>query len=193
MREGLLRTSIRMSWGREFSTFVENQDPRERMKQGDRLLCVLDDWYRSLPASYQPVNVTMNANPNTVFPPIWIHPMTHAGAIQMYHFARTAVMLNQPTMGGTWNLHATVKTVCGIANSCQEHEPAMAFVNVQALFAGQSIRNLVVIVTNHFQVGRFVRSSEMRNELLSILSKMLRISGFPAKRLIARLKKDWEE
>lgn len=179
---------------------LSDQDPRERMKQGDRLLCVLDDWYRSLPASYQPVNVTMNANPNTVFPPIWIHPMTHAGAIQMYHFARTAVMLNQPTMGGLGTymqrekqLTESVKTVCGIANSCQEHEPAMAFVNVQALFAGQSIRNLVVIVTNHFQVGRFVRSSEMRNELLSILSKMLRISGFPAKRLIARLKKDWEE
>jgi hypothetical protein len=64
--------------------------------------------------------------------------------MQMYHLARTAVLLNQPTMGGLSTymqrekqLTESVKMVCGIANSCQENEPAMAFVNVQALFAGQ--------------------------------------------------------
>ncbi|KAJ5762850.1 hypothetical protein N7533_001531 [Penicillium manginii] len=68
--------------------------------------------------------------------------------------------------------------VCGIANSCQENEPAMAFVNVQALFA----------------VGQFVRLPEMREELLNVLDHMLRISGFPSKGLlVARLKKCWEE
>ncbi|RJE25601.1 hypothetical protein PHISCL_02068 [Aspergillus sclerotialis] len=160
-----------------------NQDPRDKIEQGDRLLRALDDWHRILPASYQPVTVATNPGSNTVFPQIWIHPPNHAGAMQMYHFARATVLLNQPTMGGLnayllrdKQLTESVKTVCGIANSCQEHESAMAFINVQALFG----------------VGQFVRSPEMQNELLRILDNMVRISKFPAKGLVARLKKAWE-
>ncbi|CAI7664073.1 unnamed protein product [Penicillium manginii] len=164
---------------------LPNQDPRDRIDQGDRLLSALADWYRILPISYQPVTVATSPTSNTLFPPIWIHPTNHAGAMQMYHLARTAVLLNQPTMGGLSTymqrekqLTESVKIVCGIANSCQENEPAMAFVNVQALFA----------------VGQFVRLPEMREELLNVLDHMLRISGFPSKGLlVARLKKCWEE
>jgi hypothetical protein len=123
---------------------LPNQDPRDRIDQGDRLLSALADWYRILPVSYQPVTVATSPTSNPLFPPIWIHPTNHAGAMQMYHLARTAVLLNQPTMGGLSTymqrekqLTESVKMVCGIANSCQENEPAMAFVNVQALFAGQ--------------------------------------------------------
>lgn len=122
---------------------LPDQDPREKIKQGDRLLCALDDWHQILPASYQPVTVTTDTASTSMFPPIWIHPMNHAGAMQMYHFARTAVLLNQPTLGGLSTymqrekqLTESVKTVCGIANACQENEPAKAFVNVQALFGG---------------------------------------------------------
>ncbi|KAB8218594.1 hypothetical protein BDV33DRAFT_122464 [Aspergillus novoparasiticus] len=167
------------------SSETSNHDPRHRIEQGDRLLCALDDWYRVLPASYQPVTVAMDPALNTtVFPPVWIHPPSHAGAMQMYNFARATVLLNQPTMGGLnayclrdKQLSECVKMVCGIANACREHEFAMAFVNVQALFG----------------VGQFVRSPEMRGELLCILEKMLRISKFPARGLIAELKKVWQE
>ena len=121
-----------------------NKDPRHRIQQGDRLLRALDDWHRVLPASYQPVTVAMDSASNTVFPSIWIHPPNHAGAMQMYHFARATVLLNQPTMGGLNDyclrdkqLSESVKVVCGIANACQEHESAIAFVNVQALFGGR--------------------------------------------------------
>lgn len=123
-----------------------NQDPRDKIEQGDRLLRALDDWHRILPASYQPVTVATSPGSNAVFPQIWIHPPNHAGAMQMYHFARATVLLNQPTMGGLnayllrdKQLTESVKTVCGIANSCQEHESAMAFINVQALFGGRSL------------------------------------------------------
>ncbi|KAE8131634.1 hypothetical protein BDV38DRAFT_288507 [Aspergillus pseudotamarii] len=167
------------------SSETSNQDPRHRIEQGDRLLCALDDWYRVLPASYQPVTVAMDPPSNTtVFPPVWIHPPSHAGAMQMYNFARATVLLNQPTMGGLnayclrdKQLSECVKMVCGIANACQEHEFAMAFVNVQALFG----------------VGQFVRSPERRGELLHILEKMLRISKFPARGLVAELRKVWQE
>ncbi|CAG7936283.1 unnamed protein product [Penicillium nalgiovense] len=160
-----------------------NKDPRHRTQQGDRLLRALDDWHSVLPDSYQPVTVATDSGSNTVFPSIWIHPPNHAGAMQMYHFARATVLLNQPSMGGLnayclreKQLGESVKVVCGIANACQEHEPAIAFVNVQALFG----------------VGQFVRSSEMQHELLRILKRMLRISKFPGKGLVARLQRVWQ-
>ncbi|KAJ5465491.1 hypothetical protein N7530_009278 [Penicillium desertorum] len=142
-----------------------NKDPRHRTQQGDRLLRALADWHSVLPASYQPVTVTTDSGSNTVFPSIWIHPPNHAGAMQMYHFARATKQLSE-----------SVKVVCGIANACQEHESAVAFVNVQALFG----------------VGQFVRSSEMQRELLRILERMLRISKFPGKGLVAKLQKAWQ-
>ncbi|GKZ31077.1 hypothetical protein AbraIFM66950_011136 [Aspergillus brasiliensis] len=161
-----------------------HQDPRERIEQGDRLLNALDEWYRILPASYQPVTVAVSPGSSSVFPPIWIHPPNHAGAMQMYHFAKATVLLNQPTLGGLnaylhrdKQLTESVKTVCGIANSCQEYDCAMAFINVQALFG----------------VGQFVRAPEMREELLRILDNMLRISKFPAKGLVARLQRVWQD
>jgi hypothetical protein len=140
---------------------LPSQDPRDRIEQGDRLLRALEDWYNILPASYQPVTVATNPGSNTMFPPIWIHPPNHAGAMQMYHFARATVLLNQPTLGGLnayllreKQLTESVKMVCGIANSCQENESAMAFVNVQALFGGKCLASswcltdLVAILTN---------------------------------------------
>ncbi|KAJ5363403.1 hypothetical protein N7541_004247 [Penicillium brevicompactum] len=163
---------------------LSDQDPRERINNGDRLLHTLDEWYRVLPSSYQPVAITKDQKFTAMFPSIWIHPPNHAGAMQMYHFARAIVLLNQPTLGGLnaymqreKELTESVKMVCGIANSCQSHEPAKAFVNVQALFG----------------VGQFVRSPEVRDELLRILNEMLKISKFPAREVVARLKKVWLE
>ncbi|KAI9370346.1 hypothetical protein BJX61DRAFT_544718 [Aspergillus egyptiacus] len=187
-----------------------SQDPRHRIEQGDRLLRALDDWKRVLPDSYQPVTVAMDSERargvgqfpstsphssswsgtveqspgrNTVFPPVWIHPASHAGAMQMYHFAKCVVLLNQPTMGGLQayrqrerQLSESVQMVCGIANACQEHDSAVAFVSVQTLFG----------------VGQFVQSSEMRVELLRTLENMMRISKFPAKGLVDELQTVWQ-
>ncbi|RDW64385.1 Zn(II)2Cys6 transcription factor [Aspergillus mulundensis] len=195
----------------------QDQDPRARIEQGDQLLRALDDWYRALPPSYQPVAAaaldpqigtvrrassimpstspadstswaadgTGAQEPSTVYiPPVWIHPANHAGAMQMYHFAKAVVLLNQPTMGGLnayvarqKQLGESVQMVCGIANACQEHESAIAFVNVQALFA----------------VGQFVQSPAMRVELIRTLENMLRISKIPANGLVAELKRVWQE
>ncbi|KAI9040021.1 Zn(II)2Cys6 transcription factor [Aspergillus affinis] len=160
-----------------------DRDPRPRIGHGDRLLRALDDWYRVLPASYQPVTISEGGSQAT-FPSIWIHPPSHAGAMQMYSFARAIVLLNQPTRGGLnayrqreKELTDSVKMVCGIASACGDHDSAMAFVNVQALFG----------------VGQFVRSQEMRSELLRILEKMLRISKFPARGLVGELNSLWQE
>lgn len=176
------------------------QDPRQRIEQGDRLLRTLDEWYRVLPASYEPVDVGMSPESNTVFPPIWVHPPNHAGAIQMYHFSRAIVLLNQPSMGGLnayvqrdKQLDESVRIVCGIANACQDNEPAIAFVNVQALYGGESSLDIGLTFTNKCLVGQYVRSPEMRDEILRLLARMLRISRFPGKGLSARLQQGWQE
>ncbi|EEU34005.1 uncharacterized protein NECHADRAFT_1963, partial [Fusarium vanettenii 77-13-4] len=159
-----------------------DQDIRQRIEHGNKLLQALEDWNRILPSSYRPV--TSATGSQTKFQSIWFHPPNHAGAIQMYHFAKAVVLLNQPTTGGLNAyrqrqkcLNESLHMVCGIANACREGEPAMAFVNVQAIFA----------------VGQCVQMPEKQAELLEILGRMLEISKFPASGLVEELKSVWKE
>ncbi|KAI1022228.1 hypothetical protein LB504_007235 [Fusarium proliferatum] len=171
-----------------------SQDIQQKIEHGDRLLQALENWYRVLPPSYKPVMVT--TEPNTInrasstsesqtrFQPIWFHPPNHAGAMQMYHFSKAIVLLNQPSTGGLnayrqrqKSLNESLHMVCSIANACQKGEPAMAFVNVQAIFA----------------VGQCVQMPEKQAALLDTLDRMLEISKFPAAGLVADLKRTWQE
>jgi hypothetical protein len=144
-------------------------DIQQRIDNGNRLLQTLSDWYTTLPPSYRPLDHgsrqeaedtsilagaqgstpgAMSHHPSEpsgpIFQPIWIHPPNFAGAIQMYHFARAAVLLNQPTTGGVAayrrrqrTLNESLHTICGIANSSRPTDHAMAFVNVQAVYASE--------------------------------------------------------
>ncbi|KAI8713837.1 Zn(2)-C6 fungal-type domain-containing protein [Fusarium sp. LHS14.1] len=168
-----------------------DQDIRQRIEHGNRLLQALEDWHCILPSSYKSVSVkakpdqtSPTSNSQAKFQPIWFHPPNHTGAMQMYHFAKAVVLLNQPTTGGlnTYRqrqkcLNESLHMVCGIANACREGEPAMAFVNVQAIFA----------------VGQCVQIPEKQAELLDTLDRMLEISKFPASGLLEELKSVWQE
>ncbi|TDZ41570.1 hypothetical protein CTRI78_v009524 [Colletotrichum trifolii] len=119
-----------------------------------------------------------------IFEPIWFHPPSHAGAMQMYHFARSVVLLAQPSTGGLGAyrrrqklLNESLHTVCGIANACQDNDFAMAFLNVQVVFA----------------VGQCAQMREKQAEMLEILRKSVAISRFPAKGLTEELDKIWRE
>lgn len=131
-----------------------SQDIQQKIEHGNRLLQALENWHRVLPHSYKPVMITTEPNTmnrasstsesQTRFQPIWFHPPNHAGAMQMYHFSKAIVLLNQPSTGGLnayrqrqKALNESLHMVCSIANACQRGEPAMAFVNVQAIFAGK--------------------------------------------------------
>jgi hypothetical protein len=131
-----------------------SQDIQQKIEHGNRLLQALENWYHILPCSYKPVMVTtehdtMSRTPSTSksqtrFRSVWFHPPNHAGAMQMYHFSKAIVLLNQPSTGGLnayrqrqKGLNESLNMVCSIANACQRGEPAMAFVNVQAIFAGK--------------------------------------------------------
>lgn len=62
----------------------------------------------------------------------------------MFHFGRIVVLINQPTRGGMSEfmrrqrlLDESVETICGIALMHQANDLPSAFVNYQALYAGE--------------------------------------------------------
>ena len=127
----------------DYAANEKQYDMNIRIDQGDKLLQALDDWYRILPPSFQPIYAS-SIPQSGLFTPIWIHPPSFAAAIQMYHFARIVVLINQPSLGGMNEfsrrqrlLDESVETICGIALMHQGTDLPSAFVNYQALYAGE--------------------------------------------------------
>jgi len=127
----------------DFAANEKHYEMNIRIDQGDKLLQALGDWYRSLPSSFQPVYTSPETR-SGLFAPIWIHPPAYAAAIQMFHFARIVVLINQPSIGGMSEfrhrqrlLDESVETICGIAMMHQRTDLPSAFVNSQALYAGR--------------------------------------------------------
>lgn len=127
----------------DFAANEKHYEMSIRIDQGDKLLRALEDWYRILPSSFQPI-YAHSAPQSGLFAPIWIHPPSYAAAIQMFHFARIVVLINQPSLGGMSEfsrrqrlLDESVETICGIAMMHQGNDLPSAFVNYQALYAGE--------------------------------------------------------
>ena len=127
----------------DFAANEKHCEMNIRIDQGDKLLQALDDWYRILPPSFQPI-YAQSAPQSGLFTPIWIHPPSYAAAIQMFHFARIVVLINQPSIGGMSEfsrrqrlLDESVETICGIALMHQGSDLPSAFVDYQALYAGE--------------------------------------------------------
>lgn len=129
----------------DFAANEKHYDMNIRIEQGEKLFQALEDWYRMLPSSFHPI-YTLPPNENTLFTPIWVHPPSFAAAIQMFHFARIVVLINQPSMGGMNAfrqrqrfLDESVETVCGIAVMHQTHGSTSAFLDSKALYAGKFV------------------------------------------------------
>lgn len=127
----------------DFAANEKKYDVTIRISQGDKLLQALDDWYQILPSSFRPI-YKEHPTESTMFAPIWIHPPSYAGAIQMFHFGRIIVLINQPSVGGVLEyrqrqrlLDESVETICGIAMAQQGKDLPSASVNFQALYAGK--------------------------------------------------------
>lgn len=114
------------------------------MDQSRKLTQALTDWYSILGSSFQPIYKPVLPAPDSFFSPIWIHPPSHAAAIQTYHFSRIIVAINEPSLGGMEDmrnrqrlLNDSVETICGIASTHQAKEIPSAMINVQALYVGE--------------------------------------------------------
>jgi hypothetical protein len=148
---------------------IDHQDLRQRIDRGNHLLQCLQEWHDILPASFAPMTssaplpaislqglagftpdsstpypAVQNAGESSIFPPVWIHPPNHAAGMQMYHFARSLVLLSQPSTGDLVEfrrrqkqLNDSLHMICGISNACHDDDAAMALVNCQALYASK--------------------------------------------------------
>ncbi|KAF9729407.1 hypothetical protein PMIN06_005877 [Paraphaeosphaeria minitans] len=165
----------------DYAANEKHYDLNIRIDQGDKLLQALDDWHRILPPSFQPIYVYSTPQPG-LFTPIWIHPPSYAAAIQMFHFARIVVLINQPSLGGMNEfsrrqrlLDESVESICGIALMHQGNDLPSAFVNHQALYAA----------------GLCVQTPVKQSAVLQLLEKTLEITKFPPKTLLDDLARYW--
>lgn len=123
---------------------VKKYDVNTRIDQGKKLTQALNDWYNILGTSFQPIYKPALPGPDSFFSPIWIHPPSHAAAIQTYHFSRIIVAINEPSLGGMNDMRArqrcldeSIRTICGITNTHQGKEIPSAMINARALYAGK--------------------------------------------------------
>lgn len=140
-----------------FAASEKEGDIVTHIEQGSKLFQALEDWYRILPSSYQPISTSaLNSDPDNpvhdIFSPIWIHPPSYAAATQTYHFARIILLLHQPFTGGLVAyrnrqkmLEESVDKICGIATAEQAKELPSAFVNFQALYAGEEALIMITV------------------------------------------------
>lgn len=135
----------------QFAATPKEQNITEYIEAGATLMRMLDAWKRCLPQSFEPIRIAgtystpRSASESYSLAPIWIHPPAHAAAIQMYHFSRIVMVLNQPSIGGL-NVYQTrfkmlresTTMICGIAAAQQSQNQPSAFVSFQAVYAGKS-------------------------------------------------------
>lgn len=121
---------------------VESQDLGQRLEEGNNLLQTLEDWFAVLPRSYDPIPIAGESD--AVFKPIWIHPPSHAAAIQTYCLAKILILLNKPSAGSVSAYHEcqnmlrdASSTICGLAKAPHATDPASSFVSFQCLFGGK--------------------------------------------------------
>jgi hypothetical protein len=135
----------------QFAATTKNKHITEYIEAGTTLMNNLKAWKSCLPTSFEPIHIASSCSSpryssgSTSLTPIWIHPPAHAAAMQMYHFSRIVMVLNQPSMGGLNNyqtrfkmLRESTNIICGIAVSQQSQNLPSAFVGFQAVYAGRS-------------------------------------------------------
>lgn len=122
---------------------VKKYDVDTRIDQARKLTQALNDWFNILGSSFQPIYKPVSSAHDGFVSPIWIHPPSHAAAVQTYHFSRIIVAINEPSVGGVEDLRNrqrllddSIVTICGIASAHQGKEIPAAMINVRALYAG---------------------------------------------------------
>ncbi|KAF1927412.1 uncharacterized protein M421DRAFT_65395 [Didymella exigua CBS 183.55] len=172
----------------QFAATPKEQNITEYIEAGATLMRMLDAWKRRLPQSFEPIRIAgsfstpQSDSDATMLAPIWIYPPAHAAAIQMYHFSRIVMVLNQPSTGGL-NVYQTrfkmlresTTMICGIAAAPQSQNLPSAFVGFQAVYAAALCAD----------------SQDKQVEILEVLDKLLHISKFPSRSILDDLVKVW--
>lgn len=114
--------------------------PLRRIAQADALRSRLEEWRAHLGLEFEPIPQDTLAN--GVFEPIWIHPPSHAVALQMYYCAHILLLLHRPALGGldVYNaqrreLVSCTDKICGIGMATID-DPSSVMCS-QALYIGE--------------------------------------------------------
>jgi hypothetical protein len=152
----------------DFAANEKQYDVNIRIEQGEKLLQALQDWFEILPSSFQPIHAAPRSDLEG-FTPIWIHPPSYAGAIQMYHFARIVVFVNQPFAGGIDAfrqrqrcLDESTDVICGIAMMHQMKDLPSAFLDMNIIYAGSSTSRFCSVTCTEYRKEANERSRSLR-------------------------------
>lgn len=111
-----------------------------RLERGSELLYMLQQWHESLPHEFNALPVVSDTG---IFPPIWVHPPTHAAALQAHSLARILVILHRPPSGSMQDYQAaqkllsfSVNTICGIARAIDPADTASSLSTLPYIFGG---------------------------------------------------------
>jgi hypothetical protein len=125
--------------------YSSEQDAKEgvnnlhaRIDQARVLLEMLDEWQRNLTLHFG--RLPLATSSDEIFQPIWINPSPLGNAIQMYHFARILLLVQQPAAGGfneflrrEKQLSEAVDVICGIAMTIKDEPSSIS--STQCLYA----------------------------------------------------------
>jgi hypothetical protein len=179
---------------------VKKYDVETRVDQGKKLTQALNDWYNILGSSFQPIYRPLVQSQDTFYSPIWIHPPSHAAAIQTYHFSRIIVAINEPSPGGMDDmrhrqrlLDESVETICGIASTQQGRELPSAMINVRALYAGKQSNSAETMSrTELYTAGLAAQDPVKQAGVLQLLERTLEVTKFPPKSILHDLTTHWQ-
>ncbi|KAI0886902.1 uncharacterized protein GGS22DRAFT_178901 [Annulohypoxylon maeteangense] len=155
-------------------------DLQARLHRADSILQMLENWREHLTVEFEPLPAPP-AQPDTVFPAVWIHPPLFGVAMQLYYCSIILVALERPLLGGIGDylelrktLSRCVQIVCGIAKTQEDYESSV--MSSQCLYiAGLSVEN-----------------NNERAQVLDMLSKRQRRCGWPTRSLGEDLLASWK-
>lgn len=111
----------------------------QRLQRGNELLQMLEDWKQHLPPEFNALPMTDVQD--MTFPPIWIHPQSHAAAVQSHYLSQILVLIHRPLSGGPLDysivqrsIRKALEIVCGIARTVDKGSTQANCISVMALF-----------------------------------------------------------
>ncbi|KEF60873.1 uncharacterized protein A1O9_02435 [Exophiala aquamarina CBS 119918] len=177
---------------------VESQDLGKRLAEGNHLLQTLEDWFAALPPSYDPIQTAGESE--GAFQTIWIHPPSHAAAVQTYCLAKILISLNKPSAGSVSAYHEcqnvlrdASRTIYGLAKAPHATDPASAFVSFQCLYGGKQVAPSLTSYVLIYAAGQCLRTVTQQQEFIDLLKLSIENCRFAPKSLIDDLRAMWKE
>ncbi|KAL2216007.1 hypothetical protein M432DRAFT_123647 [Thermoascus aurantiacus ATCC 26904] len=147
----------------------------------------VDEWRRSLPASFEPVSpLPTGGHPKSSFPELWLFRGWHIAGLQYYHTAMTILTLSEP---GSASLNAWRRTL-QMQNIHRELEYHAVQLCALAISNDSSAARVNAFGPISF-CGVWIKDPAQRNELLSGLREWEKTIAWPVEAIVRALSTSW--